>query len=92
MKQANQATSLSPGSFPRTRWTLVGDLQLGGEKGQSALSELCEIYWHPVYAYLCRTGSKKEDAEDRTQGFFTSLVERDFLAVADQGRGKLRTF
>jgi len=80
------------GAFPRTRWTLVEDLRTEGAVRERAMSELCEIYWHPVYAFLLRGGTSRVDAEDRAQGFFERLVEQNFLSSADAGKGKLRTF
>ena len=43
--------------------------------------------------YLARRlGRSPEDAEDLTQSFFASLIEKNTLAAADSSRGKLRTF
>ena len=55
------------------------------------MEELCRLYWRPVYLYARRAGHRQEDAEDLTQGFFASLIERDTFAAADAGRGRLRT-
>jgi RNA polymerase sigma-70 factor (ECF subfamily) len=39
-----------------------------------------------------RTGRSPHDAEDLTQAFFERLLEKDWLAVADQKRGRFRSF
>jgi hypothetical protein len=57
-----------------------------------ALSELCRIYWGPVYAFLCRQGYGREDAQDLTQGFFAHLIEDRRYARADREKGRFRSF
>jgi len=56
------------------------------------LSELCETYWHPLYAFARRTGSNVDEARDLTQGFFAELLAKGYLAQADHERGRFRTF
>jgi RNA polymerase sigma-70 factor (ECF subfamily) len=53
---------------------------------------LIETYWKPVYLHIRRRGNDRESAKDLAQGFFTALLERNFLQYVDQGRGKFRTF
>lgn len=61
-------------------------------KAAEALSQLCEAYWHPIYAYIRRSGIKPYDAEDLSQGFFCRLLANNSLASADPAKGKLRSF
>ncbi len=83
----------APHSFVTTRWSLVRKAVDGdGTAACGALSQLCEAYWYPIYAYIRRMGNAPQDAEDLTQGFFASLLERGTLGAADPGRGKLRNF
>ena len=56
------------------------------------MGELCQIYWYPLYAYARRAGNSPEDAEDITQGFLASLLERDGLKNTDRDKGRLRSF
>ena len=58
----------------------------------SALSELCQIYWRPLYAFLRKQGYRPEDAQDLTQGFFTHLIETRTYAHADRQKGRFRSF
>lgn len=81
------------GGFPLTRWTLVA--AAGGSQSQdagAALQDLCQLYWPPVYAFVRSWGRSRQEAEDLTQAFFASLLERDAIALADPERGRFRTF
>lgn len=57
-----------------------------------SLEALCKTYWYPLYAYVRRTGKSPQDAEDLTQAFFARLLEKEWLATADQARGRFRSF
>jgi len=86
-------TSRSRGGFATTRWTMVS--AAGGPSdgaASTALAELCQIYWPPLYSYLRRRGHDREEAEDLTQGFFATLLERQSLQSADPVRGRFRGF
>ena len=71
-----------PGIFPETRWSIVLAAQRSGAGSGRALDELCRAYWYPIYAYLRRTGSGPQDAEDLTQGFFLEFLARGSLNTA----------
>ena len=62
------------------------------QDAQDALSQLCEAYWYPLYAYVRRRGYSAADAKDLTQGFFMRLLEKQSIRVADPERGKFRSF
>ncbi|HSU54700.1 MAG TPA: ECF-type sigma factor [Candidatus Dormibacteraeota bacterium] len=80
------------GYFATTHWSVV--LHAGREtaRGEEALARLCQIYWYPLYAYVRRQGHGPHDAEDLTQGFFASLLERKSLAGVQPEKGKFRSF
>jgi RNA polymerase sigma factor (sigma-70 family) len=59
---------------------------------QPALSQLCETYWYPLYAYVRRRGHSPEDAQDLTQEFFARLLAHNWIADADRAKGRFRTF
>lgn len=59
-------------------------------QARKALSELCELYWYPIYSFVQRQGIPAEEAKDLTQGFFARLLEKNELAIADPGRGRFR--
>ena len=82
-----------PQPFPQTRWTLIArSSDLDGQTRTKALTELCELYWPPVYAFIRSRGHSPHDAEDLVQGFFARLLERSDFACVDESRGRLRTF
>jgi RNA polymerase sigma factor (sigma-70 family) len=81
--------------FVSTRWTVVleaGDSAATSVQALSALSELCRIYWRPLYGFLRRKGYGHEDAQDLTQGFFAHLIETRGHARADPEKGRFRAF
>jgi len=57
-----------------------------------ALERLCKSYWYPLYVFVRRKGHSPEDAQDLTQEFFARFIEKKYVGLADQGRGKFRTF
>jgi hypothetical protein len=81
--------------FFSTRWALVrkaGDSATTTAHALSALSELCQVYWRPVYVFLRKQGYGREDAQDLTQGFFAHLIENRGYAHADPEKGRFRSF
>jgi DNA-directed RNA polymerase specialized sigma24 family protein len=82
-------------SFASTRWTVVrqaADSQTASQHALSALSELCQIYWRPVYVFLRRQGIPEHDAQDLTQGFFAELIDSCAYTRADPMKGRFRSF
>ena len=82
-------------SFASTRWTMVleaGDSAAASAQALGALSELCQIYWRPLYAFLRKQGYGSDDAQDLTQGFFAHLIESRAYAHADREKGRFRSF
>lgn len=79
--------------FPTTQWSLIvraaADDPVDRER---ALSEICTLYWPPVYAFIRSKGHAPHDAEDLTQGFFAELLERNDFARADAAHGRLRSY
>lgn len=79
--------------FEMTRWSVVLAAQDGSpSQARQALATLCETYWEPLYAFTRCNGYKPEEAQDLTQGFFTQLLEKDYLAKVRPAAGKLRSF
>src|SRR5207249_6429475 len=81
--------------FASTRWTMVlgaGDSATASADAVSALSELCQIYWRPLYAFLRKQGYGPEDAQDLAQGFFADLIKTRTYARADREKGRFRSF
>ena len=59
---------------------------------RDALQQLIETYWKPVYFFIRRKGSDPDASKDLAQGFFTALLEKNYLQYVDRGAGKFRTF
>jgi len=79
--------------FSDTRWILVRDAgQRDSPRSDTALAELCQRYWYPLYVYVRRVGYGPEDAQDLTQEFFARLMEKNYLDAADPEKGRFRTF
>jgi len=81
------------GQFNTTHWSVV---VLAGRndtvRAETALTELCRLYWYPLYAFVRRRGYSAEDAEDATQEYFASLVQSRFVTAADPAKGKFRSW
>jgi RNA polymerase sigma factor (sigma-70 family) len=83
----------APRCFVTTHWSVV--LAAGRSdtaRAEAALERLCEAYWYPLYGYVRRRGYSIEDAQDLTQAFFARVLERHWLADAQQAKGRFRTF
>jgi len=97
---ANDVTSLSaiggnahPGAiFTTTHWSVVLEAQGESPAAQAALEKLCRTYWRPIFSFVRRQGTRPDDAEDLTQGFFALLLERKDLNTVRKEKGRLRSY
>ena len=81
------------GAFATTQWTMIFDAARDGDaESDRALANLCESYWHPVYAFVRHRGNPPEEAKDLTQGFFAHLLEKRSFGAASPEKGKFRTY
>ena len=79
--------------FPPTQWTVVLSARADDSEERSlALQQICQTYWHPIYAYARKRGFPPADAEDVTQEFFADLLGKKEFENLQQRKGKLRTF
>lgn len=79
--------------FMTTHWSVVLAVADKDENtAQQALSELCQVYWYPIYAFIRRQGVASHEAADFTQEFFSSVLERRDFENVDPSRGKFRSF
>ena len=86
----NPITQSSP--FAATRWTLI--LRARGETPESrtALSELCDTYYHPVLRFLQRERRDEDSARELTQEFFARVLAGGAFDEADPTRGRFRSY
>lgn len=81
------------GRFTTTRWSVVLAAR-GSDRpaAREALATLCGQYWHPLYAFIRRSGSSPEEAEDLTQAFLVHLLEKEAIRHVDPAKGKFRSY
>ncbi len=90
MDEFSKERPKQPGrGFRTTHWSLV---TAASANSAEALEELCQAYWSPLHLYAHRLGLGAAEAEDLTQAFFTRMLDKNLLAIADSGRGRFRTF
>jgi RNA polymerase sigma factor (sigma-70 family) len=82
------------GIFPATRWSAIeGTRSSDPDERRRALDRIVSVYWKPVYKYVrARHRLSPENAQDLTQDFFSSLIERAALDAYDPRKARLRTF
>src|SRR5262245_51239558 len=57
------------------------------------LEAIARAYWKPVYKYTrLRWSADVDRAEELTQSFFATAIDRDMLAGYEPGRARFRTF
>jgi RNA polymerase sigma-70 factor (ECF subfamily) len=79
--------------FATTRWSLIAAInEPSSIESHDALASLCETYWYPLYAYVRCKGYQAAEAQDLTQSFFAELLEKGRFQLADQERGRFRSF
>jgi RNA polymerase sigma factor (sigma-70 family) len=85
---------MSDGNFPKTRWSAIEAARSSDpEERRRALDRIASVYWKPVYKYVrARYRRSAEDAQDLTQEFFGSLLERRTLEAYEPRKARLRTF
>jgi RNA polymerase sigma-70 factor (ECF subfamily) len=84
----------SPDRFATTRWSVVlscADSGTATGTAREALAQLCQTYWRPIFAFICRRGYSVPDAQDLTQDFFLMVLEGNLLDLADPARGRFRS-
>jgi RNA polymerase sigma-70 factor (ECF subfamily) len=95
MPDAPQETSSGsqPQCFVTTHWSVVLAAGRGDStRARPALEKLCRNYWYPLYAFVRRLGHGAHDAEDLVQGFFAVCLQKNYLGMAEQAKGRFRSF
>ena len=80
--------------FATTRWSLILNQRFsdGESSAPDGLAQLCQIYWRPIFAFICRQGYPALDAQDLTQDFFVTILEGKLFTSAHPDRGRFRCF
>jgi RNA polymerase sigma factor, sigma-70 family len=80
-------------SFATTHWSVVAQSALTDvPEAETALAQLCEMYWPPIYSFIRRRGYSPADAQDLTQSFFAFFLRTKAYARVDRLHGKFRSF
>jgi RNA polymerase sigma factor (sigma-70 family) len=76
-----------------TNWTLIVRAEATDpDVRRTAMAELCEAYWYPLYAFARRRGSSHDDAADLTQAFFVHLIDKHALRGLDPVLVRFRSY
>ncbi len=80
--------------FQPTHWSVVllAAQSQSLAAAQTALTNFCQAYWPPLYAFVRRRGYPSSEAQDCVQAFFAHLLEANTLSRACREKGHLRTF
>ena len=83
-----------PENFATTQWSMVvrAATDEDSQVAKVALADLCQRYWYPLYCFVRSKVTHQEDAADVVQGFFLQLLEKSSFQMADQSRGRFRSF
>ncbi|MEO5715245.1 MAG: sigma-70 family RNA polymerase sigma factor [Luteolibacter sp.] len=84
--------NIPPSSFHSTRWTLVRQAGLRSDAGQAALSELCGIYYEPVFRFIRSRSADEDLARDLTHAFFEEMLVRENVGSPDPEKGRFRSY
>ncbi len=79
-------------SFSPTRWTLVLRAGQHDPDGRTALADLCETYYQPVFRFLRAEGRTEDTARELTQEFFSRLLRSGNIRGADPALGRFRSY
>jgi RNA polymerase sigma-70 factor (ECF subfamily) len=86
------ATTSADFAFHSTRWTLVLRSRGDAPESRTALGELCEMYWAPVFRFLRSEGRTEDDSRELAQEFFARLLTRGGFVGADPAKGRFRSY
>jgi RNA polymerase sigma-70 factor (ECF subfamily) len=86
-----RATSRT-GLLPRTPWTQLIRSRGGDAAAQEALGQIVGLYWRPIHVCIQKRGFATHDAEDITQEFLSSIVQKGQFDRMDPAKGRLRSY
>ena len=61
-------------------------------EAKSALSELCQTYYTPIFRFLLLQGKSHDEAEELSHSFFARLLGKNSIHHADQKKGRFRSY
>ncbi len=79
--------------FATTQWSVVRAVaEQDSAVAKSALQQLCQTYWYPLYSFVRFKGFDASSAEDLTQAFFADLLAREDIKKVEPQLGRFRSF
>lgn len=88
LKRATSRTGL----LPHTPWTQLMRARGGDTVAQEALGQVVGLYWRPIHICIQKRGFDSHDAEDITQEFLSSIVQKGQFDRVDPAKGRLRSY
>ncbi len=82
----------SVNEFAPTQWTLVMRSRGHTTQARMALSQLCELYYHPVHRFIRVQMRNDAEAQDLAHDFFAKLLDRAALDGVSPERGRFRSY
>jgi RNA polymerase sigma factor (sigma-70 family) len=79
-------------AFVTTHWTRVLEARGESDDARIALSDLCAVYYAPVFTFIRHNAPNEDAARDLTQEFFTRLLERRGINQVDPRHGRFRSY
>lgn len=95
MKTLTETADGQSDPFAPTHWSVISaaaESQAAPDTARTALAQLCQTYWPPLYSFVRSRGYSMHDAQDLTQSFFAFLIDKKLYARADRQKGKFRSF
>lgn len=79
--------------FATTQWSVVHKAAgTDSATARSAMQQLCQLYWYPLYSFVRYKGYDAATAEDLTQSFFASILQRKDIQKVQPELGRFRSF
>ena len=92
MSQQALQTQNASGDPPTTRWTIVEALAGAPSERKAALEHFARSYWPAIYSFVRLKGHAPPEAEDLTQSFLLSLIERNSFEGLSATKGRFRSW
>lgn len=92
ISETSAARRASSPVFATTQWTRVLEARGDSKDAKTALADLCDAYYPPVFAFVRHNAPDVEAARDLTQEFFARLLTRHGIDNVDPQRGRFRSF
>jgi hypothetical protein len=79
--------------FATIPWSLILTQRVLDQQASAPdeLALLSQIYWRPIFAFICRSDYPAQDAQDLAQDFFVMILEGKLFASENPKRGCSQT-